>query len=324
MGDEMVLDKGMKVSVIGGAGVVGSTAAYGIAQDGLASEIVLVDTNWSLAEAHALDIDQAVAHRSMTRVYVGETKDTKNSDIIIFTVSSPRPLSLSSRSEFLPQNLQLVISLLEPLLAHSPTAIWILTTVPVDPLIYLMHRTFSIPRHKVLGLNWNDTSRFRWAIAKTLSVPCSDVEAYVLGEHGESQVPLFSLVKIRGKKIFFNSEQRNKIRSEVADFLPRWIKLKPGRTAGWITAESVGGIFRSIFSNDRQIWVCSTPLEGEYGLSEVSLGVPMILSSEGVQNIIEFDLDSVENGALKASASIIKNQIKEGKELLNRLRKDSR
>jgi malate dehydrogenase len=310
-----VINRKVKVAIVGGAGVVGSTGAYRIAQEGLASEIVLVGVNRNLAEAHVLDIDQTVAYRAATTIYAGDIKDTKNSDIVLVTVSGSRPLSLSSRSEHLPTNLPLIIELIEPLLVQSPSAVWILTTAPVDPLVYLVHRTFSIPRHKVIGLNWNDSSRFCWAIARTLSVPCSAIEAFVVGEHGETQVPLFSLIRVHGEKISLNPEQKDRIRSEIADFLPHWIRLKPGRTAGWTTAESIGGIFKSIIGGDGKIWVCSTPLEGEYGLSEVSIGVPMRLGPEGVSSIIEFDLDTEEKRALEASARVVKRQIREGQDL---------
>jgi malate dehydrogenase len=311
----MMVRKKVKVSIVGGGGVVGSAAAYRIAQDGLASEIVLVDVNRNLAEAHALDIDQAVAYRAATRIYTGDINDTKNSDLVLVTVTGPRPPSLSSRSQLLPTNLPLIIELMEPLLAQSPSAIWFLTTAPVDPLVYLVHRIFSIPRHKIIGLNWNDSSRFCWAIARILSVPCSAIEAFVIGEHGETQVPLFSLIRIHGEKISLDPDQKDRIRSEIEDFLPHWTRLKPGRTAGWTTAESIGGIFKSIVCGDGKIWVCSTPLEGEYGLSEVSLGVPVKLGPEGVSNIVEFDLDPEEKKAFEASVRLVKSQIQAGQSI---------
>jgi len=221
-----VISRKVKVSIVGGGGVVGSTAAYRIAHDGLASEIVLVDVNRNLAEAHALDIDQAVAYRGATRIYAGDIKDTKNSDLILVTVTGPRPPSLSSRSELLPTNLPLIIELMEPLLVQSPSAIWFLTTAPVDPLVYLVHRIFSIPRHKVIGLNWNDSSRFCWAIARILSVPCSTIEAFVIGEHGETQVPLFSLIRIHGEKISLDPDQKDRIRSEIEPLNRSEVSLK--------------------------------------------------------------------------------------------------
>lgn len=314
------LHKKIKVSIIGGAGVVGSTAAYRIAQDGTASEIVLVDTRRNLAEAHALDIEQGVVHRSNTRIYDGEVKDTRASDVIILAVSGPQRTSRFSRAEFLHQNLPIVLRVVEELLIQSPSALWIIATVPVDPLVYLIRRTFSFPREKILGVNRNDTSRFLWAISKTLSVSPIDVEAFVLGEHGETQILLFSQIRIHGEKISLNHNQTEIIQVMAKDFLSRWRRLQPGRTAGWTTAESIGDIFRSIATADGRIWICSVSLAGEYGLNDVSLGVPVQFGVEGIKNIIEFDLSPQEKNDLELSAFTIKKQIEEGQILIDQLR----
>jgi malate dehydrogenase len=169
-------------------------------------------------------------------------------------------------------------------------------------------------------VNRNDTSRFRWAIAKALSVPAISVEAFVLGEHGETMVPIFSHVRVNGEAVSLNSEQKKQIRTSLSNFLPQWLKLQPGRTAGWTTAESIGDILVSMVSNDDRVWACSTPLDGEYGLREVSLGVPVRMSPEGVKEIIEFDLDLAEQEALKVSAEVISEQIKRGQDLLKKVK----
>lgn len=307
----------MKITIVGGAGCVGSCAAFRLAQDGFASEIVLVDIRRNIAEAHALDIDQAVVHRTNTHVRAGEIKDSGDSDIIVMAVDVLGRPPTASRGQSLEQNLKLLTELMGPLIKESPSALWMIITNPVDALVYLIHRIFSVPRKKIIGMNRNDTSRLRWAVAKTFSVPATDVEGFVLGEHGDSQVHVMSDVRIRGEKVSLSAEQRGEIRNSAMSFLPRWIKLQPGRTAGWATAESIGDILSSMASSDGRIWVCSTPLEGEYGLRDVSLGVPMRLKPEGVKEIIEFDLDPVERDGLKASAERIQGQIKHGLAFLN-------
>lgn len=310
----------MKVTVIGGGGVVGSSAAYRIAQEGLASEIILVDARQNMAEAHALDIDQAIVHRATTRVKAGEIRDTKGSNVIIIAVGAiGRPFH-SSRASHFEENINIMKDLLEPLVEHSPSALWMIATVPVDTFVYLIHRHFSIPRGKAIGVNRNDTSRFRWAIAKALSVPATSVEAFVLGEHGDTLVPIFSHVRINGKAVSLNLEEKKQIRSDIVGFLPQWIKWQPGRTAGWTTAESIGDILVSMVSNDDRVWACSTPLEGEYGLQEVSLGVPVRMDPEGVKEIVEFDLDPAEQEALKVSAEVIREQIIRGQDLLKKVK----
>lgn len=312
----------MKVTIIGGCGVVGSASAFRIAQDGQVSEIILVDVRRNLAEAHALDIEQAVVHRATTRVRGGEIEDTKDSDVIILAASvPPRPIDISRR-DYLAENLPLIIDAVSPLLARSPSALWIVATVPVDPLVYLIHRVFSIPREKIIGLNRNDASRFRWAIARTLSVPSTTIESFVLGEHGETQVPVFSHIQIDGKAVSLKPQQIKKIREEISGFFPQWNRLQPGRTAGWTSAESIGDIITSIVSEDGKLWTCSTCLEGEYGLKEVSLAVPIRFHRKRVKKIVEFDLDPGERKALKASAVSIQEMIKEGEILLRTKQKD--
>lgn len=311
----------MKVTIIGGSGVVGSSTGYRIAQDGHVSEIVLVDVRGNLAEAHALDIEQAVVHRATTRVRAGEIEDTKGSDVIVLAASVPRHSFEQSRREYLAENLPLVFDMVNPIYARSPSALWMIATLPVDPLVYLMHRAFSVPREKLIGLNRNDTSRFRWAIARTLSVPTTAVEAFVLGEHGETQVPIFSRIRIHGEAVSLKPDQITQIQSEISGFFLKWNKLQPGRTAGWTTAESIGDIISSMVSEDGRVWACSTCLDGEYGLKEVSLGVPIRLSSARVKEIVEFDLNPAERKAFEASAASIQEMIKEGQALLKKTKK---
>jgi malate/lactate dehydrogenase len=298
--------------------VVGSSAAYRIAQDGLASEIILLDTRRNLAEAHALDIDQAMVHRANTRTRAGEIEDTKNSDVLIIAVAvAGRPI-LSSRASGFEENMRILIDLLEPLATRSPTALWMIVTAPVDAWVYLIHRHFSVPREKAIGINGNDTSRFRWAIAKTLAIPATSVEAFVLGEHGETMVPLFSHVQVNGKAVSLNLEQRRQVRSSITDFLLQWMNLQPGRTAGWATAESIGNVLLRMTAKDGRLWECSTPLNGEYGFQEVSLGVPVRMGPEGIREIIEFDLDPAEQEALKVSAGVVREQIRRGEDFFKK------
>ncbi len=306
----------MKITIVGGAGCVGSCAAYRLAQDGFVSEIVLVDSRRNVAEAHALDIEQAVVHRTKTQVRAGEIKDTTGSDVIIVAIGVWGRPPTASRAMNLEQNLRPVMDLVGPLSAESPSAFWIIVTTPVDALVHLIHRIFSIPREKVIGINRNDTSRLRWSIGKVMSVPATDVEAFVLGEHGDTQVHVLSRVYIRGEKVSLDAEQKGEVRKRIVGFLSQWNQLQSGRTAGWATAESIGDIIASKASGDGRIWACSTPLEGEYGLRDVSLGVPVRMGPTGVKEIIEFDLDPGERKSLEASANAIREQIKRGEALL--------
>ena len=306
----------MKITIVGGAGCVGSCAAYRLAQDGFASEIVLVDSRHNVAEAHALDIEQAVVHRTKTQVRAGGIKDAAGSDVIIVAIGVWGRPPIASRAVNMEHNLGTVMDLVRSLSVESPSAFWIIVTTPVDALVHLIHRVFSISREKMTGMNRNDTSRLRWSIGKVMSVPATDVEAFVLGEHGDTQVHALSRVFIRGEKVSLDAEQKEQVKNKIVGFLSQWNQLQSGRTAGWATAESIGDIIASKASGDGRIWSCSTPLEGEYGLRDISLGVPVRMGPGGVQEIIEFDLDSAERSGLEASANAIRGQIKRGEALL--------
>jgi malate dehydrogenase len=302
----------MKVTVIGGAGVVGSAGAFRLAQDGKVSEIVLLDVRERLAEAHAFDMDQGVACRSTTRVRAGGMDDTGNSDIVI--VAAPQHDAAAMTREHFAAQASRVLEAVRPVLAGSPSALWIVATNPVDPLAYLLSRKLSVPRNKVIGLNRNDTTRFRWAIGRVLSVPSTAVEAYTLGQHGPTQVPLFSSIRIDGRPVTLSADETSRIRAEATSFGARWAELNPDRTAGWASAESIGDVVAAIASDDGRIVPCSTALEGEYGLSDVSVGVPVTLGQGGVKKIVELPLDAAEREALIASAAAIRQMIKAAEE----------
>jgi malate dehydrogenase len=306
----------MKVTIVGGSGVVGSSTAYRLAQDGLVDEIVLFDVRENLAEAHALDIEQAVVHRAITRVRAGSANETTGSDVIFVTASVPKRDVELSRREYLGVNLPLVLETIRPMVALSPSALWINASSPVDPLVYLIREAFSLPGDKVIGLNRNDTSRFRWAIAKTLGVPSTTVEAFVLGEHGETQVPIFSNIKIGGTRVVLDTKQVAQVRAEMEGFFIKWNELHAGRTAGWTSAESVGDIVASMITGDGTVWPCSCTLDGEYGLKDVSLGVPVRLDANRVGEIVELTLDSAEQYALEASSASIREMIGSGRAAL--------
>jgi len=312
----------MKVSIIGGAGVVGASAAYRIARDGRVAEIVLIDIQQNLAKAHALDIEQAVANSANTQVRAGEITDTKNSDIIIMTAGiGHRPAV--TRSEFLNENLPIVMDLTEKIVQSSPSAVWLMATVPVDPLVFLIHKMFSIPSHKAVGLNRNDTSRFRWAIAKVLSVSANRINAFVLGEHGQTQVPIFSHIFIDGEKVSLTAEQVQEVKDSLSGFFRQWNRLSPNRTAGWASAESIGDIVFAFTSGSNEIFNCSTPLYGQYGLSEVSVGVPVRFNTDGIKEVVEIKLEKSEKKALEASAATVQEGIVQAKALLRRSKGES-
>jgi malate dehydrogenase len=308
----------VKVTIVGGSGTVGSSTAFRLAQDGKVDEIVLFDVRGRLAEAHALDIEQAVVYRATTRVRAGGLDETAGSHVVFVTASVPKRDAELSRREYLGVNLPLVLDTIRPMVCLSPSALWIVVSSPVDPLVYLVREHFSLPRDKVIGLNRNDTSRFRWALARTLGVPSPTVEAFVLGEHGETQVPIFSSIRVEGHPVSLDDGQKTRVKAEMDGFFTKWNQLQTGRTAGWTSAESVGDILLSMILDDGRVWPCSTTLAGEYGLNGVSLGVPLRLSEGKVKEIVKLALDPDEREGLMASANAIREMIRQGQGILGK------
>jgi malate dehydrogenase len=306
----------MKVTIVGGSGVVGSSAAYRLAQDGKVDNVVLFDIRRNLAEAHALDIEQAVVHRSTTRLRGGDVEATADSDVVLVTASVPKKDIEVSRREYLGVNLPLVLDTIKPMVSLSPSALWMIASSPVDPLVYLVREVFSLSKEKVIGLNRNDTSRFRWALGRTLGKVPATIEAFVLGEHGETQVPIFSNIKIDGKHVVLSAEQVSRVRAEMDGFFVKWNQLQAGRTAGWTSAESVGDIISGMISDEGRLWPCSSILDGEYGLRDVSLGVPLKLGGGKVREIVGLSLDKTEQEALETSAASIREMICDGQAIL--------
>ena len=310
----------MKVAIIGGGGVVGSTAAYRIAQDGIASEIILVDARPNMAQAHALDIEQAIVRRAPTRVRAGRREDTKDSDVIIVAVGAVARPSEIQEASFLEENMgddgsggtALVL---------SPRALWMIATIPVDTFVYLIHHRFSIPRKKVIGVNGNDTSRFRWAVAKTLSVPAHGGRSLCAWRAWRNSSACVQPGPGKSRSPFpLNSDQQETDTDE-----PSPIGFRTG--SGWSREDQPVGqrLNASAMSwsawplNDDRVWACSTPLDGEYGYRDVAFGVPVRMGPEGVKEVVEFDLVLGKNARpLSISAEAIREQIRRGRVLLER------
>jgi malate dehydrogenase len=250
----------------------------------------------------------------------GDIEATAESDVILVTASVPKRDIEISRREYLGVNLPLVLDTIKPMIALSPTALWMIASSPVDPLVYLVREVFSLSKEKVIGLNRNDTSRFRWALGRTLGVAPATIEAFVLGEHGETQVPVFSNIKIDGEQVVLTAEQVSGVRAEMDGFFVKWNQLQAGRTAGWTSAESVGDVISSMVSEGGRVWPCSSILDGEYGLRDVSLGVPVILAGGKVREIVKLALSGAEERALETSAASIREMISDGRAILARSR----
>jgi len=297
-----------KITVIG-VGNLGSCIAYEIANRGIAEEIVLIDIVKNLAEGNAEDIAQAIAFRNNTKVYAGDYRDAEDSEIIVITAGKPRSPKMKTRLELLEVNKNIVRDVALNIRKIGEETVVVTLTNPVDIMNYLVWKYSNLPRGKVIGsAGMLDSARFRRILSKKFSVPVLDVEAYVIGEHGENQVPVFSRVKIGGKNVVFSENERTEIREELRKTALKVISKK-GATI-YAPANNTVNMIEKILADGGGVCVCSAVLDGEYGLKDLSIGVPAALGKNGVKEILEWDLSEDEKKTFYLGAENIKKALK--------------
>ncbi|NLD36883.1 MAG: hypothetical protein GX654_08445, partial [Desulfatiglans sp.] len=261
-------------------------------------------TRQNLLQKHAIDITTAVSSRDVI-IRTGDYSDMVGSDIIINTAGVPQGL-IADRMEMLPKNIELIKQISIKIKQYCPDAIVITATNPVDPLNYVTWLSGGFDRKKIIGYSINDSLRFREMLANAYNVKVSQVDGIVIGEHGSTQVYLFSTAKIDGKRINVTEEIKAKIRSEIPNILKRLEELQSGRTAGWTCAVGLERIVRAIVENTGDVIPCSVMLDGEYGVNGISMSVPVRLGKNGVLDVLEYELAPDEVEGVKRTVSTLK------------------
>ncbi|MHA2065385.1 MAG: L-lactate dehydrogenase [Candidatus Thorarchaeota archaeon] len=303
--------------VIVGAGAVGATFVYALAQSGLADEIVLVDVNHELVKGQVLDLSHGLPYYPNVEISVGESDDYKDAHVVIITAGAKQK-SGQSRLDLLQKNAAIIETVVDDITQQGSEAIIVVVSNPVDVLTYIAHVRTSWERGRVIGSGTVlDSARFRYLLSKQCNVDVQNVHAYVLGEHGDSQVAAWSMTHIAGTPIIDYCEQcggcdgweqiQNEIEETVRRSAYHIIEYKGATNyaVGLALLRIVGAILR----DERSVLTVSVPLVGEYGLNNVSMGVPSIVSQNGVDSIIEVKLSSSEREALLASARILQGSI---------------
>ncbi len=300
-----------KVSVIG-AGGVGATAAQYIVEDELA-DVVLLDIVEGLPQGKSLDLLEAGPVRGFDNILSGSNdyKDTANSDIVVVTAGLARKPGMS-REELLMKNSEIVKSITDKLIKWSPNSIIIIATNPLDVMTYLCWKLSGFSPKRVLGMAGAlDSARFRAFVAKELNVSVKDTHALVLGGHGDSMVPLPRYCTISGipiteliskERIDSIVERTRKAGGEIVDY------LKTG-SAYYSPGACVAEMVKAILKDKKRLLPCAAYLNGEYGLKDVYVGVPVILGASGAERIVEVDLTKEEKNALHVSAELVRKNI---------------
>jgi malate dehydrogenase len=310
----------MKITVVG-AGNVGATCADVLAYREVASDIVLVDIKEGLAEGKSLDIWQKAPIDLYDTRTVGSTNDyskTANSDVVVITSGLPRKPGMS-RDDLIGTNAGIVKSVTESVVKYSPNSIIIVVSNPLDVMTYQAHLTSKFPRTRVMGMaGILDTARYRAFLAEALDVSPKDIQAMLLGGHGDTMVPLPRYTTVGGIPVteLISTERLNAIIERTKVGGGELVKLM-GTSAWYAPGSAAAQMVEAIVKDQRRVLPVCMQLDGEYGISNCYLGVPVILGKNGVEKVIELDLNDQERELLETS----KKHVKEVMEVLDKLGK---
>lgn len=301
----------MKVTVVG-AGAVGATCADNIARAALCEELVLLDIKEGLAEGKTIDMMQTAALLKFDTKITGSTNDyakTKGSDVVVITSGIPRKPGMT-REELIGINAGIVKGVTQNILEHSPDAVIIVISNPMDTMTYLALKSSGLPKNRIIGLGGIlDSARFKYYLSQALSVSANDVHGIVIGGHGDTtMIPLTRLATYQGTPVsaYADAETLKKVAADTMVGGATLTKLLG--TSAWYAPGAAGAdLVKSVVRNEKRLIPCSVYLEGEYGQNDICLGVPVIIGKNGWEKIIDFNLNEEEKALFAKSADAVRN-----------------
>lgn len=301
----------MKVTIVG-AGAVGASCAEYVAIKNFASEVVLVDIKEDYAEGKAMDLMQTASLMGFDTKITGSTNDyskTANSDIAVITSGIPRKPGMT-REELIGINADIVKSVAANLIEHSPNVTLIVVSNPMDTMTYLVHKTTDLPKNRIIGMGGAlDSARFKYRISEALECPASDVDGMVIGGHSDTgMVPLTRLATRNSVPVskFISDERLNQVAEDTKVGGATLTKML-GTSAWYAPGAAVSSLVQAIACDQKKMFPCSVLLEGEYGLNDLCIGVPVILGANGIEKIVEIELNEAEKAKMKESADGVRN-----------------
>ncbi len=301
----------MKVTVVG-AGAVGATCADNIARKELAQELVLLDIKEGVAEGKAQDMMQTAALLGFDTRITGSTNDyakTAGSDVVVITSGLPRKPGMT-REELIGTNAGIVKSVCENILTHSPNAIIIVISNPMDTMTYLALKSTGLPKNRIIGMGGTlDSARFKYQLSQHLGCSPGDLNAVVVGGHGDTtMIPLIHLATWNSVPVtkFLSDDQQKQI---VADTMVGGATLtKLIGTSAWYAPGAAGAaLVESIVRDEKKLFTCCVSLEGEYGQKDICLGVPVVIGKNGWEKILDFGLNADEQALFNKSADAVRS-----------------
>ena len=298
----------MKIAIVGGGGGVGSSVAFNLLVRPEPFEVGLVDGHSGMARSHEMDLQQVVAAGASGSIGVIRHDDVVGADVVVLAAAAPLTIN-RSRMVYLRENLPILRTVTAAITADWPGTVVVVTN-PVDPLCTWLRRELRLDRRRVLGYTANDSLRLRTAVGDELGVPAHSVDAWVLGEHGDTCVPLYDRVTVDGEPVTLTAAQR----AVAEDFLRNWyirhVALDSGRSSTWTSGHVMARMIAELLGPPTaQPWPASVVLEGEYDIAGVALTVPVTLGHGGVERIHEWQLTDDQAAGLRAGAAIVRESL---------------
>ncbi len=301
----------MKITVVG-AGAVGATCADDIARKELASELVLLDIKEGFAEGKAQDMMQTAALLGFDTRITGSTNDytkTANSDVVVITSGLPRKPGMT-REELIGTNAGIVKGVCENVLKHSPNAIIIVISNPMDTMTYLALQSTGLPKNRIIGMGGTlDSARFKYQLSNHLNCSPADLNAIVVGGHGDTtMIPLIKHATWNSIPVtkFLNEDQQQQVINDTMVGGATLSKLLG--TSAWYAPGAAGAaLVESIVRDEKKLFTCCVSLNGEYGQNDICLGVPVVIGKNGWEKIVDMDLSADEQAAFNKSADAVRS-----------------
>ncbi|WP_335869376.1 L-lactate dehydrogenase [Bacillus sp. 2205SS5-2] len=308
--------KGNRVVLVG-TGFVGSSYAFALLNQGITEELVLVDLNQKKAEGDAMDLNHGLAFAaSPTKIWYGNYQDCQHADVVVLTAGANQKPG-ETRLDLVEKNTMIFKQIVENIMKSGFDGIFIVATNPVDILTYMTWKFSGLPKERVIGSGTIlDTARFRYMLGEYFDVDTRNVHAYIIGEHGDTELPVWSHADIGGRTIFdwmndepqYNKEDIYELFINVRDAAYHIIERKGATYYG--IAMGLVRLTKAILNNESSILTVSSYLTGEYGENNIFIGVPAVVNRNGLQKVIELELNDQEKQQFSKSVSVLKETIK--------------
>ncbi len=301
----------MKITVVG-AGAVGATCADNIARKELCSELVLVDIKEGVAEGKAIDMMQTATLLGFDTKIVGSTNDytkTAGTDVAVITSGIPRKPGMT-REELIGINAGIVKSVTKSILQHSPNAIIVVISNPMDTMTYLALKEAGVPKNRIIGMGGIlDSSRFKYYLSTAMNVPATDLQGFVVGGHGDTtMIPLTRYATYQGVPVSAYLDEAT-LAKVAADTMVGGATLTGllGTSAWYAPGAAGAALVESIVRDEKKLFTCCVSLEGEYGQNDICLGVPVVIGKNGWEKIVDYNLTETEQAAFNKSADAVRS-----------------